>query len=245
LPKSLLTPLVTTQDTTFTSAQKLNGRRKVVTRSPHRSVGIIACSWIQDHPIEYESRLERCFVQRAITFPYLSAIEHQPFKLEYDCDGKMRSYTPDFLCRLTDGSHLVIEVKPKKFVQKYLQPFDAAKQILGQENIAFSVCTDSSLDSPSSSNAALVLRYARSQISASVRTDCLQFVASRGGSVATGELLDQGLATLPDVLYLIGRRELCLPSMKSLDPNVHVSLPQKDIQNGALLFLGWLGTTAW
>lgn len=219
--------------------------RKVVTRSPHRSVGIMACSWIQERGIEYESQLERRFLQLALVFPYIKEIRHQPFRIEYDSEGKTRSYTPDFICSLKDGSRLVFEVKPKKFVQKNLQLFDAAKRILSQEDIVFSVFTDKCLDPQSSATTAVVLRYARSQISTSMRTDCLQFVAHRGGRTTLGELMDHGLATLPDILHLIGHRQLCLSSMASLEPNVQVSLPQKDIQNGSLLFLSWLGTTAW
>lgn len=78
--------------------------RKVVTRSPHRSVGTIACSWIQDSVVEYESQLEKRFVHRLLLFHGLARITHQPFKLERDVAGKKLDYTPDFLVMLKNGN---------------------------------------------------------------------------------------------------------------------------------------------
>lgn len=40
----------------------MSSARKVVTRSPKRTVGLINCRWFQDKPIEHESRLEKHFV---------------------------------------------------------------------------------------------------------------------------------------------------------------------------------------
>lgn len=53
--------------------------RKVVTRAPHRRVGLIACPWFQPNTIEYESLLERDFVRLALLDPDVSSISHQPF----------------------------------------------------------------------------------------------------------------------------------------------------------------------
>ena len=64
--------------------------RPVVTRSPHRMVGMVCCPWLQDQPIEHESMLERHFIMAALSIPGLRHIQHQPFKLHLDVpqDGR-------------------------------------------------------------------------------------------------------------------------------------------------------------
>lgn len=95
--------------------------RKVVTRSPKRTVGLINCRWFQNQPIEHESRLEKHFVYRALLCPGLSKIQHQPFRLQLEKSGKY--YTPDFLLFFTDGSHIVVEVKRSEKVKHAIERF--------------------------------------------------------------------------------------------------------------------------
>ena len=69
----------------------MQAARKVVTRSPHRRVGLIACPWFQSTPIEYESLLERDFVRLALLDLEISSIAHQPFSLDL---GELGTYFP-------------------------------------------------------------------------------------------------------------------------------------------------------
>jgi hypothetical protein len=43
--------------------------RKVVTRAPHREVGVVNAGWLLNHPVEHESHLERRFVMVALSCP--------------------------------------------------------------------------------------------------------------------------------------------------------------------------------
>lgn len=116
--------------------------RRVVTRSPHRAVGKIACSWIQDQAVEYESQLERRFLQRLLLCLSLEKVRHQPFTIDRDIVGEKMHYTPDFLVRLRDGAKLVVEVKPEVFIDNHRKKLLAAKALLNDAGVPFFVITD-------------------------------------------------------------------------------------------------------
>ena len=71
--------------------------RKVVTRAPHREVGVVNPAWLLDHSVHHESHLERRFIMVALACPVVSDIVHQPFTMDLNWDGpEGRRYTPDF-----------------------------------------------------------------------------------------------------------------------------------------------------
>jgi len=74
--------------------------RKVVHRAPWRKARLINLPHLQSEAIEADSTYERDFVYRAALFPYLKAIQSQPFKLTLEGKG----YTPDFLLCFQDES---------------------------------------------------------------------------------------------------------------------------------------------
>ncbi len=134
--------------------------RKVVTRSPHRRVGIIPCPWLQSTPVEYESLLERDFVRLALFSPGLLAVYSQPFKIDLGEDG---TYTPDFLLSYPKSARLVVEVKPNVFSKsdKNQKLFAAAAQTLRKNGFEFCVATESQIRKRDRhENAAVLLRYA-------------------------------------------------------------------------------------
>ena len=55
--------------------------RKVVTRSPARTVRLLHLPGLFKAPVECESSLERDFVYRASLCPGVADIRHQPFQL--------------------------------------------------------------------------------------------------------------------------------------------------------------------
>lgn len=219
--------------------------RRIVSRSPHRSVGIVSCSWLQSWGIEYESQLERRFIQCALVFPFLHSVIHQPFKISYLHEGQERQYTPDFICNFTDGSRVVIEVKPKAFVPKHQPTLSAAATVLGSSGVPFSVCTDKELGKSIATNAATILRYTRGAIPHTALGSCVAFLAERRGSASLAELLLGTGIPLNDVLHLIGRHSLSIPSLSDINPTVTVSIPQLEMQHAYILFLDWLGLAEW
>ncbi len=220
--------------------------RRVVTRSPHRSVGIIACSWLQDEAIEYESQLERTFVHIALTCSAVKKIAHQPFKIEYELGGKALEYTPDFLCTLKDGTKVVVEVKPEKFVKKDRAKFEKAKAILAKSNIPFAICTDKQLrKGKTAANAALILRYARAQIPDSVRSRALTFAGSHDTPLSLLLLTAEASLSIQDVLHLIGRGDLTISTLDQALEHAVILLPHKDTHHGTLFFCNWLNAAPW
>jgi hypothetical protein len=99
--------------------------RKVITRSPHRSVGAIHEPWLQSTPIQHESHLEKQCVEVLLLMPGIVQIESQPFAVEFTVQGRQRNYTPDFRVTLADGSQALVEPKGPPFVQAFRDLLDA------------------------------------------------------------------------------------------------------------------------
>jgi hypothetical protein len=218
--------------------------RKVVTRSPHRSVGVIACSWIQNDCIEYESQLERRFLQRALLFPSLKKIFHQPFTIPYADKGKNLSYTPDFLLVFQDGSVVVVEVKPAVFVKKHEHKMKAAEIFLASKDCPFLTITDDEIDSEFyAKNSALLLRYARSTITDDVGARCFSFLHNQTGPTSILALMDGTAASLEDVYHLVGRGRLSMRIDIEITPDTIITLPNKEKNNGFIRFCNWFNAT--
>lgn len=229
-----------------TAAGTASATRKVVTRSPHRSVGIVACSWFQDAGIEYESQLERRFIQRALLFPGLKKIIHQPFKIDYTDQEKRREYTPDFLLVFEDESRLVIEVKPSVFVKKHLVKLHAAHRFLEAEHVPFAVATEKSIDAGVFAfNAALLLRYARGAINDASRQRCLDLFSSGPGPMTIGFVMERAGVSMDEIFHLLGRRILAVALDTKITATTPIALSIKESENAPIRFCNWINATPW
>lgn len=219
--------------------------RKVVSKSPHRSVGIIACSWLQDKAIEYESQLEKRFVQRALLFPYIKYIQHQPFKLKYQLDEKLLEYTPDYLVTLTNGMRLIIEVKPEPFVKKNIPLFDKASQIFLDKDFYFFVVTDKNLGSKTKQfNTGLLLRYARGNIRDEDKQRVLTLMNDLEKPTIETLANSAGL-NLQNIYLLIARHVITTNTDLDANPETIVNHLSQGDQNAFIFFCNWIDTTPW
>lgn len=66
----------------------------------------------------YESRLEMFILKQLDFTQKIKAILPQPFCLHYQADGKRRHHIPDFLVWLDGGRRLLVNVKPRRHVEK-------------------------------------------------------------------------------------------------------------------------------
>lgn len=66
----------------------------------------------------YESRLEMFTLKQLDFTQKIKAVLPQPFCLHFEADGKRRLHTPDYLLWLDGGKRLLVNVKPKKQVEK-------------------------------------------------------------------------------------------------------------------------------
>lgn len=103
--------------------------------------------------VEYESCLERNLLLQAIHCPSISRIQHQPKLILYKDDkGKTRKYTPDVYLETTNGSNILVEVKPRDEIvnsfKKYEARWKAAEKWSEENNIKFFVLSEIEINTP-------------------------------------------------------------------------------------------------
>lgn len=219
--------------------------RQLVTRSPHRAVGAVHVPYIQDNPVEWESPLERAFVRIGVICRAVISIRHQPFKVEYkDSEGTARTYTPDFLVTLSDGSKAVVEIKKDTYVDQGKDLFDRVAEKVTEASGQYYVITNKMMPEDREDRACLYRRYGRSCPSESNKAQVLSILKASQGRSNWTEMKKQGVE-LVDLYHLVARRE------------IHVSL-ETDIQKGAVIsspklkeasaydeFESWFGCAPW
>jgi len=223
--------------------------RQVVKPTTHRSVGIVHVGWFQPEGIVHESELEAAFVRHAVLCPATRTIHAQPFRLAWcDTEGTDREYVPDYLVTLTDGSRIVVEVRPARFVNQDRAKFSAAAASLAAKRIGYTVVTDEHLSAARQQIDRLILRAARGNVMADRIAPALALVGAKG---VDGLLWSRALASEvpePDWHHLIGRRVLVADTGIELSPSSRLFLPLnwpgvRDHER--LQFERWFGCQAW
>ncbi|PMS16554.1 hypothetical protein C0Z18_23095 [Trinickia dabaoshanensis] len=185
----------------------MSGVRKVVTRSPNRRVGTVACPWFRTTPIEYESLLERDFIRLSILDPHVSSISEQPFTLAL---GGLGRYTPDFLLMHTGGP-IVVEVKPRaRASDPTVSPrLESAARVLADKDYRFLIATEDFIrGNKRHERAGVLLRHARSHLQSSVTSRTLNIASKYSKGIAIRQLATQAGVPESAVLHLVGRRLL-------------------------------------
>ncbi|MGH8810570.1 MAG: Tn7 transposase TnsA N-terminal domain-containing protein [Advenella sp.] len=188
--------------------------RQIITRSPHRRTGLIACPWLQPQAVGYESLLECNFVRIALLCPTLLAIRHQPPRLDL---GEQGTYTPDFMLTFGQYEKYLVEVKPSVFLKKARAKLDAARNQVMQQGMDFLICTDEEIyKDDRHERAGQILRQARSQYTKDGERALLLKLESVFFPTSMEKIKEiSGLAS-EQIMYLIGRRHLhLLPSLKT------------------------------
>jgi len=223
--------------------------RQVVKPTTHRSVGIVNVSWLQPDGIPHESELEAAFIRYAVLCPAVREISAQPFQLPWtDAAGADRAYVPDFQVTLLDGTKVVVEIRPARFIEKDREKFDAAARLLGQKRIDFIVISDELLPKELQVLTRLLLRSARGELGADLITRADELVARAGiGGLAWNEALASGIAER-DWHHLLGRRRFVSDTGLSLRPTSRLHQPldwpgARDHER--LQFDRWFGCQAW
>jgi hypothetical protein len=80
----------------------------------------------------------------------VKSYEYESLKIPYLSNkksGKIRNYIPDFLITFTNDSKLIVEIKPKRFLDKLQvkKKINAAKEYAEKNGIQFIVLTEDSL----------------------------------------------------------------------------------------------------
>ncbi len=218
--------------------------RKVVTRAPHREVGVVNAEWLLSHPVEHESHLERRFVMVALSCPVVRDIVHQPFTFKVegdDPDAKGGRYTPDFKVTFRDDTSLVVEVKPEVFARKHAERLRLIERRLRDDGIRFFLATDTLIDGNGlSARAMLLMRYGRLRFSDEQALECLTALRETcGGKASIMTLVAQGLSE-PLVWNLVARHKCRIPVDFDVDADQVVTT--QDVQGDCHdYFLSWFG----
>lgn len=215
--------------------------RKVVTRSPHREVGVVNASWLLDHDIEHESHLERRFIMIALSCPVLLDIEHQPFEIWLGPD-KTHKYTPDFLITLADGSKVVIEVKPEVFLDEHRVRLDAARVHLSGMGYPFLVVSDKHIDAHGlSSRAILLMRYGRLFVSSTETLECRRILEEQfNGSASVKDLVEHGVSESA-IWNLVATHQFRVPAGLSISDNENVCINTIEKEDCYAFICVWFG----
>jgi hypothetical protein len=92
--------------------------RKVVTRSGRGFRGYFP-SWKMRRVVEFESILERDAILLFEFSPGVVSYQEQPELIEYEFDGEIHRYYPDFEVVLTSGEIIHFEVKPSEKLKSH------------------------------------------------------------------------------------------------------------------------------
>lgn len=214
--------------------------RKVVTRAPHREVGIVNASWLLNHGVEHESHLEKRFIMVALSCPVVTDIAHQPFEVWLGPEKTSR-YTPDFLVTFANGSKVVVEVKPQVFLAKNETRLEAARAHLNSLGYAFLVVTDKHIDAHGlSSRALLLMRYGRLFISALDALKCRELLEEEfRGNASVRDLVDAGVSE-STIWNLVATHQLRVPTGLNLSKHESVAINHTE-EDCHAFFCTWLG----
>ncbi|MDP1979393.1 TnsA endonuclease N-terminal domain-containing protein [Undibacterium sp.] len=220
-------------------------KRKVITRSPHRTVGLVACGWLQKEVIEYESQLERRFIQRMLLTPGVIRIIDQPFTVTYG-EEKDKSYTPDFLVEFSSGRTLIIEVKPEVFVNKSVEMFNKVSSILKQRTFSFHVVTDDMIDHADLPvKIELLLRYARGSVPDQAVQAVLGAMQSTTEPMSIATVMQMAQVDKTVVFHMLGRTMLIFSDDISLADDTHIKSISKETDHEDVCIPNWLDAATW
>jgi hypothetical protein len=217
--------------------------RKVVTRSPSRTVRIINLRGILPDPVEAESSLEADYVLRSAFGPGEKRIVHQPFKLPVSPKG----YTPDFL-EYVEGADTkaVVEVKLGKKVAKYADLFDRAAEYLLRRNYRFFVLTEKHLRKDGiDERVRLLRRYAKAVFPADERKRTVDILSAYPQGLTIGSLMRKARTSRELIIHLIAWKILSTGQRLQLADSAVVNLVGQTQMGTSLTVESWFGVAPW
>lgn len=199
--------------------------RKIISRSPSRTVRIINLPGLLQTSVAAESSLEADYVHRAALVPKTNALLAQPFRLPISPKG----YTPDYLQTFSDSTlKAVIEIKIERKLADYKSLFDSAAAFLREKGYTFYVVTEKVLQHHDiDQRAKLILRYAKATFP---QPDCEhveQLLAEYPEGLPLGTLRRKARISLELILHLIATGRISTGHRLLVDNSVVVRQPPK------------------
>jgi hypothetical protein len=199
--------------------------RKIISRSPSRTVRIINLPGLLQAPVAAESSLEADYVHRAALVPKTSTLLAQPFRLPISPKG----YTPDYLQTFSNSTlKAVIEIKIERKLADYKSLFDSAAAFLRDKGYTFYVVTEKVLHCQNVDlRTKQILRYAKAVFP---QPDCEhveQLLAEYPEGLPMGTLRRKARISLELILHLIATKRISTGHRLLFDDSVVVKQAPK------------------
>lgn len=171
-----------------------------------------------DRMVDFESLIERDFIYLLDFDPDVVSFTEQPLTIEYEHEGKVRSYTPDFHV-IKNGQNWLVECKPQQMLRTgpNQRKFAAGQTWCAARGWQFEVITDEQIrQGYRLDNVRFLTQFARYPISPAVKNciECCLIAASAPLTVA--ELMIKINPAQPQMLqipiyHLVFHHDLMLP----------------------------------
>lgn len=218
--------------------------RKVVTRSPHRTVRLLNLPGLLPAPVEAESSFEAAYVLRASLMPTCKSILGQPFKLPIS----PKDYTPDFLQTFVDPQlkPAVVEVKLAREVKKYVDLFDRTASFLKERNYEFYVITNRELfKNGIEERVQLIRRYAKATVPDNSQARIADVLSDHECGLPIGSVMRKAAVSLEIILHFLAMRVLTTGSKLIIDDSAVVRLSASAVMEREFSLARWFGVTPW
>jgi len=191
--------------------------------------------------IAFEQLLERDALYLFEFCPLVQDIHAQPFKFHYAFDGKTRRYTPDYALTLTDGSCMIVEIKPNRSLDKpeIKAKFEAIAAAMARQQHRFMVLTDKEIRlEPRLGNFKQLHSYLRKPYQNESRATLtrLQSHLRECGSLPLADCVPEG-RSLSDLLHLLAHGLLNCDYMQPIGQQSVVSLSNGEVNH---VLINWL-----
>ena len=169
--------------------------------------------------VQFESTLERDLIYLLDFDRQVDAFEEQPLKIAYQHGGMALSYTPDFQVALAGCQTLLLECKPRCFVnsEENQRKFGAAEAWCAVRGWQFEIVTDEQLQAGYRvQNVKLLTQHARHEVGVQVKGSILAFLAGSRQLLTIGEVMltvnpAEPTAVIMPILHMAYHHELYLP----------------------------------
>ncbi|MFC3626993.1 TnsA endonuclease N-terminal domain-containing protein [Vogesella amnigena] len=186
--------------------------------------------------IGYEQLLELDALYLLEFSPQVLDIKEQPFKFHYGLSGRMRRYTPDFALTLSDGSALVIEVKPSRSLAKHevQAKMEAIEEAMGRQGYNFLVRSEVEIRrEPRLGNLKQLFKYRRNAVTADLLIGLQRLVKLHKSNpvMMLGEFADL-LGSMKLAMALLANGQVSYDSDAPLGSKLAVTINRREVSHG-------------
>lgn len=205
-------------------------------------------------PVYFDSLIERDFIYLLEYEPHVIYFKEQPFKIQYQVNGRRRRYTPDFHF-IYNGIDIVAECKPvnKMDEKENQQKFTAARTWCAEQpgHPIFKVITDSALrHGYFLANVRAMHNFSRYSISEADKEAVVKQIIYLGNSPTIGDVLQrispqQPLKTMITIMNMGWHHNLVIPLNDApITPITSIELPTNaNVNEYSSSFATLLGTS--